>query len=105
MDSAAYVIRPYSHLAEVDIRHSQVSTLPRYVVVTSRTMDTQPQPHDRDCPQAHLVLREWIQDLHHPTGGNCYSYLFVGASLQKSKLQEVKAESKSQLARHLLILL
>jgi hypothetical protein len=30
---------------------------PRCVVVTSRTIEIQPLPHDRACPQANLVLR------------------------------------------------
>jgi hypothetical protein len=34
------------------------SPRPRCVVVVSRTADTQPLPHDRDCPQARLVLRD-----------------------------------------------
>jgi hypothetical protein len=39
-----------------------------------------------------------IHDIHHQTERNLTSYLVVGASLHKSKLQKVKAESKSQLA-------
>jgi hypothetical protein len=42
VDSAAYVIRTYSHLTEVAIRHSWVSTRPRYAVVTRRTTDVSP---------------------------------------------------------------
>jgi hypothetical protein len=57
-------------------------------------------PHDRDCPQANLVLRGWVWDSHHPVGGYLPSYLIVGASLQK-----VNAENKSLLACHLLKLL
>jgi hypothetical protein len=63
-----------------------ISTRPRYAVMTSRTTDMQPLPHDRDCPQASLILRGRVQDSHHPTGGNLPSYLFIGASLQKRKL-------------------
>jgi hypothetical protein len=37
------------------------------LVTTSRMTDTQPLPHDRDCPQASLVLSAWVQDSHHPT--------------------------------------
>jgi hypothetical protein len=60
--------------------------------------DTQPLPHDRNYPQANLVLRGWVRDLHHPTGGYLDFYLFVGASLQNSKLHKVNAESKLELA-------
>jgi hypothetical protein len=59
------------------------SPCPRCAVMASRTTDPQPLPHDRDLP----------------------SYLFVCASLQKSKLQKVNVESKSQLACHMLTLL
>jgi hypothetical protein len=64
----------------------------------SRTTDTQPLPHDRDCPQVNIVLKGRVLDSHHPTGGYLPSYLFIGASLQKSKLQKVNVESKSLLA-------
>jgi hypothetical protein len=37
------------------------STSPRCAVLTSHTMDTQPLPHDRDCPQANLDLRGWVK--------------------------------------------
>jgi hypothetical protein len=39
-----------------------------------------------------------IYDIHHPMERYLPSYLVVGASLQKSKLQKVNAKSKSQLA-------
>jgi hypothetical protein len=42
VDSAAYVTRTYSHLVEVATKYSQVSTLPRYAVVTHRTTDVSP---------------------------------------------------------------
>jgi hypothetical protein len=42
MDSAAYVIRTYSRLAELTTRHSQVSTHPGYAVVTHRMTDISP---------------------------------------------------------------
>jgi hypothetical protein len=53
---------------------------PRCAVVTSHTIDTQHLLHDRDCPQASLVLRGRIRDSHHPAKGNLHSYLFVGVS-------------------------
>jgi hypothetical protein len=58
-------------------------TRPRCAVVTSRTMDMQPLLHDRDCPQANLILRGRVQDSHHPMGGYLLSYIVVGALLQK----------------------
>jgi hypothetical protein len=42
------------------------STRPRCAVVTNRTTETQPLPHDRNYPQASLVLRGRVQDSHHP---------------------------------------
>jgi hypothetical protein len=62
------------------------SSRPRYVVMASRTTDTQPLLHDRDCPQVSLVLRGWVWDSHHPVEGYLHSYLVIGASLQKIKL-------------------
>jgi hypothetical protein len=47
------------------------------------------EEHNRDSPQASLILRVWVRDSHHSTGGNLPSYFFVGESLQKSKLQKV----------------
>jgi hypothetical protein len=81
------------------------SPRPRCAVVTSRTTDTQPLPHDRGYPQANLILKGRVRDSQHPVGGYLPSYLFIGASLQKSKLHRINAESKSQLAYHLLRLL
>jgi hypothetical protein len=69
MDSDTYVTKMYSRLTEVVTRHSQVSTRPGYAVVTSRTMDTQSLPYDRDYPQASLVLRGRVWNSHHPVGG------------------------------------
>jgi hypothetical protein len=42
MDIATYIIRMYSRLVEVATRHPQVSTRPRYAVVTHRTTDVSP---------------------------------------------------------------
>jgi hypothetical protein len=53
----------------------------------------QPLPHNRDCPQASLVLRGRVWDSHHPARG----YL---PSTTKSKLQKVNTKSKSLLACH-----
>jgi hypothetical protein len=58
--------------------------------MTHPMMDTQPLPHDRDYPQASLILRGWVRDSHHPVGGYLPSYLVIGALLQNSKLHKVK---------------
>jgi hypothetical protein len=71
------------------------SSCPRCAVMASRMIDTQPLLHDRDCPQASLVLRGRVQDSHHPVGGNLPSYLVVGALLQNSKMHKGNAESKT----------
>jgi hypothetical protein len=44
--------------------------------------------HDRDCPQANLILRGWVQDLHHLVGRYLPSYLSVGASLQEENCRK-----------------
>jgi hypothetical protein len=77
----------------------------RCAVVASRMTDMQPLPHNRNCPHANLVLRGQVWDSHHPTGWYLPSYLFVGVSIQNSKLHKVNAECKFQLACHLLRLL
>jgi hypothetical protein len=82
-----------------------MSSCSRCAVVASHMIDTRPLPHDRDCPQASLVLRGRVQYSHHLTGGNLASYLFIGTPLQNSKLHKVNVESKSQLACHLLRLI
>jgi hypothetical protein len=71
------------------------------VVVASCTTDMQPLPHDRDYPQASLILRGQVRDSHHPMRGNLSFYLVVGESLENSKLHKVNAENKSELACHL----
>jgi hypothetical protein len=73
--------------------------------MTCHTTGTQPLPHDRDSPQANLVLKGWVWDSHHLVRGDLPSYLFVYASLQNSKLHKVNTKSKSQLACHMLSLL
>jgi hypothetical protein len=81
------------------------SPRPRCAVVVSHMIDTQPLPHDRDYLQASLILRGRVRDSHHLVGGYLLSYLFIGVSLQNTKLHKVNAESKTLLACHLLILL
>jgi hypothetical protein len=78
---------------------------PRCVVMASRMTNIQPLSHDRGCPQASLVLREWVWDSYHLTGGYLPSNLYVGAPLYNSKLWRVNVENKSHLACHLLRLL
>jgi hypothetical protein len=78
---------------------------PRCAVVASCMIDMQPLPYNRDCPQASLILGGQVWDSHHPVGENLPSYIFIGASLQNSKLHKINTKSKSQLACHLLRLL
>jgi hypothetical protein len=62
-------------------RHSQDiprSPCPRCAVMISRMIDTQPLPHDKDCPQASHVLRGRVWGSHLHAGGNLLSYLFIG---------------------------
>jgi hypothetical protein len=81
------------------------SPRPRCAVMASRMTNTQPISHDMVSPQASLVLRGQVRDSHHLTGRNLSSYLFIGASLQNSKLHKVNTESKTQLTCHMLRLL
>jgi hypothetical protein len=83
---ALYTLREHIYVLRKRPQYIPRSPRPRCTVVASRTTDTQPLPHDRDCPQANLILRGWIRDSHHPAGGYLPSYLIVGASLQESKL-------------------
>jgi hypothetical protein len=87
--TALHTLRERIHVLRKRPQDIPRSTHPRCTVVTSRTMDTQPLPHDRDYPQANLILRGRVCDSHHLTGGYLSSYLGLGASLQKSKLQKV----------------
>jgi hypothetical protein len=68
--------------------------------VTNHTTDTEHLPHDRECPQASLILRGQVRDLHLPVRGYLPFYFIVGASLQNSKLHKVKVKSKTQLVCH-----
>jgi hypothetical protein len=65
----------------IHVLRKRPQDIPRCAGVTSHTMDTQPLLHDRDCPQANLVLRGRVRDSHHPMGGYLPSYLIIGASL------------------------
>jgi hypothetical protein len=94
----------YARLVE-ETTDIHISPRPRCVVVTNHTTDTEHLPHDRECPQASLILRGQVRDLHLPVRGYLPFYFIVGASLQNSKLHKVKVKSKTQLACHLLRLL
>jgi hypothetical protein len=100
-----HILRERIHVLRKRPQDILMSSRPRCAVVISHTTDTQPLPHDRDCPQASIVLRERVQDSHHPVVGYLPSYLVVGALLLKYRLHKVKAENKSLLACHLLRLL
>jgi hypothetical protein len=100
-----HTLREHIHVLRKRPQHIPRSPRPRCAVVVSRTIDTQPLPRDRDCPQANLILRGWVRDSHHPAGGYLPSFLVIGASLQKCKLHKAKVESNSLLACHPLRLL
>jgi hypothetical protein len=81
-----YMLRERIHILSKRPQDISRSPRPRCTVMTSRTTDTQPLPHDRDCPQANLILRGWI-------------LTFLPCR------RCVVTESKSLLACHMLILL
>jgi hypothetical protein len=56
---------------------------PRCAVMASRTTDMQLLLHHRHYPHTNLILRGWVQDPHHPTGGYLPSYFVVDATLQE----------------------
>jgi hypothetical protein len=87
--TSLHMIRERIHVLRKRPQDISRSTRPWCVIVTSRTTFTQPLLHNRDCPQANLILRGWIWDSHHPTGGYLPSCLVTGVSLQESKLQKV----------------
>jgi hypothetical protein len=80
--TALHTLRERIHVLQKRPQDIPRSPCPMCVVVVSRTTDTQPLPHDRDCPRARLILRG-------QAGGYLPSYLFVGVSLQNSKLHKV----------------
>jgi hypothetical protein len=49
------------------------------VVVASHMIDTQPLPHNRDFPQASIVLRGHVRDSYHPMGGNTIEIVVVAS--------------------------
>jgi hypothetical protein len=84
-----HTLRECIHALRKRLQDIPRSPCARCTVVASRMIDTQPLPHDRDCPQANLVLRGWVQDSYHPVRGYLPYYLVVGASLLNSKLYKV----------------
>jgi hypothetical protein len=81
--TALYTLWEHIHVLRKRPQDIPRSTHTRCAVVTSCTTDTKPLLHDRDYPQASLVLRGRVQDSHHPTGRYLPAYLGIGASLQK----------------------
>jgi hypothetical protein len=81
-----YTLQERIHILRKRPQDIPWSPRPRCAVMTSRMTDTQPLPHDRDCPQGNLILRGQVWDSCHLTGGYLASYLVVGASLHNSKL-------------------
>jgi hypothetical protein len=55
------------------------SPRPKCAVMASHTTDMHPLPHDRDCPQAILILRWRVWNSHHPTED---TYLFTFSSVR-----------------------
>jgi hypothetical protein len=78
-----HMLRERIHILRKRSQDIPRSSRPRCVIMISRTTDMQSLPHDRDCPQANLILRGQVRDSHHPTGGSLSSYHIVDASLQK----------------------
>jgi hypothetical protein len=78
-----HILREHIHILRKRSQYIHRSPRPRCAVMTSRTTNMQPLPHDRDCLQENLVLRGRVRGSHHPTEGYLPSYLVVGASLQK----------------------
>jgi hypothetical protein len=102
--TALHTLKEHIHVLRKIPQDIPKSSRPRCVVVASHTIGTQPLPHDRDCPQINLVLRGQVRHSHHPAGGNLPSYLRRCVIIE-SKLHKVNAESKNQLACHMLRLL
>jgi hypothetical protein len=81
--TAMHTLRKRIHVLQKRPQNIPTSPRPRCAIVVSRTTDTQPLPHDRNCTQANLVLRGRVRDSHHPVGGYLPSYHVIGVSLQK----------------------
>jgi hypothetical protein len=84
--TALHMLRERIHVLRKRPQDIPRSPRLRCAVMASRTTDTQPLLHDRDYPQANLILRGRVQDSHHPAGRYLPSYRLFGVSLQKSKL-------------------
>jgi hypothetical protein len=81
--TAMHTLQKRIHVLQKRPQNIPTSPCPRCAIVASRTTDTQPLPHDRNCTQANLVLRGRVRDSHHPVGGYLPSYHVIGVSLQK----------------------
>jgi hypothetical protein len=77
-----HTLRERIHVLRKRLQHIPRFTRLRCAIVASRTTDTQPLPHDRDCPQASLILKGQVRDLHHPAGG---TYLLTFSSVRRYK--------------------
>jgi hypothetical protein len=55
-----HTLREHIHVLRKRPQDIPRSLRPRCAVMASRTTDTHPLPHDRECPQASLILRGWI---------------------------------------------
>jgi hypothetical protein len=88
-----HTLREHIHVLSKRPQDIPRSPRPRCTVVTSRTIDMQPLPHDRDCHQANLILRGRVRDSHHLVGGYLPSYFFSSVCYYR----KVNAESKSLL--------
>jgi hypothetical protein len=77
--TALHMLRERIHVLRQRPQDISRSSRPRCAVVASHTIDTQPLPHDMDCPQANLILMGRAWDSHHPMRGNLPSNIFVDA--------------------------
>jgi hypothetical protein len=64
-----HMLRERIHILRKRPQDIPRSPRPRCVVMTSRTTDTQPLPHDRVCPEANLILRGQVRNSHHLARG------------------------------------
>jgi hypothetical protein len=104
MDNAAYVTRTYSRLVEVVTRHSQVSTLPGYAVVTRCTTDVSPY-RMIGTASSKSRLEATGPEFTSPDMRILTFLPWRRCVVAGSKLQKVNTESKSLLVCHLLRLL
>jgi hypothetical protein len=84
--TAMHALRECIHVLRKRPQDILRSPCPRCAFMASCTIDTHPLPHDKDYPQANLILRGRVRYSHHPAGGYLPSFIIVGVSLQNSKL-------------------